>query len=95
MGSRLKRSEIKYEVTETGVDSCKINIAFAILGKFNIIEMNIGIKRHTNVRYPMMINPWDKFIGRNLATETPNVINITGIAICPVSSRDLVKKIGV
>ena len=43
----------------------------------------------------MMTKPLDKFIGRNLATETPSVINITGIAICPVSSKDLVKKIGV
>lgn len=50
LGSRLNRSETRYDVTETGVDSCKIKIACAILGNFNINEMHIEINRHAKVR---------------------------------------------
>ena len=49
LGSLLKRSEIRYEVTETGVESCKIKTAFAVVGKFNINAMLIEIMRQANV----------------------------------------------
>ena len=39
--------------------------------------------------------PCERFVSFNLATETPRVINITGIAIWPVNSNEFVINCGV
>ena len=80
-GFLLNFSESKYEVTAIGVVNCKIKTAAATSGKFKAKATLIENKRQINVLKQTIEKPLVRFVSFNLATDTPNVINIIGMAI--------------
>ena len=80
-GFLLNLSESKYEVTAIGVVNCKIKTAAATFGKFKAKATLTENKRQINVLKHTIEKLFVRFVSFNRATDTPNVINIRGIAI--------------
>tara|TARA_B110000093_G_scaffold23356_1_gene22002 strand:+ start:292 stop:567 length:276 start_codon:yes stop_codon:yes gene_type:complete len=80
-GFLLNLSESKYEVTAIGVVNCKIKTAAATSGRFKAKATLTENKRQINVLKHTIEKPLVRFVSFKRATDTPNVINIRGIAI--------------
>ena len=80
-GFLLNLSESKYEVTAIGVVNCKIKTAAAISGKFRAKATLTENKRQIKVLKHTIEKPLFRFVSFKRATDTPNVINIRGMAI--------------
>ena len=78
-----------------GIENCNIRTEIATCGKSNIKLTIIAAVIPKKILQKLIKNDFLTSVIFNLATATPNVINIIGIAICPINSKELVKKLGV
>jgi len=78
-----------------GIENCKMSTEIATFGRSKIKLANIAAVIPKKILHKLIKNDFFTSVIFNLATATPNVNNIIGIAICPINSKELVKKSGV